>query len=71
MVDLEQFPIELLGHVFGFVEARDLYPSCFLISKRCLEAVKDEVIWEQRCKRELDVIERTDSGSWMKTFQGS
>ena len=65
-------PIELLGAVFGWIEVKDLYPSCFLVSKHCLQAINDDLIWEARCKRELtiDVKDKGDASSWMQLYKG-
>ena len=69
---LEQLPIELLAQIFAFIDTEGLYPSCFLLSRTCLKAVKDDIIWEQRCFLNLQVSERVDqSHSWMQTFRGS
>lgn len=69
---MEQLPIELLSHIFSFIKTKDLFPSCFLISSICLKAIKDEVVWEQRCNNELAVFERVnETSSWLNTFQGN
>ena len=68
---LHELPIELLGMVFGFMEVKELYPSCFLISKQCLCAVSDDEIWKARCGREFGVSTKSDEAkTWMQTYKG-
>jgi len=66
----DSLPFELVAYVFGFIDARGLFPSCFLISKTCLKAVNDETTWEARCVR-AGVFQKDESlGSWLQTYRG-
>jgi len=62
-------PRELLSAILLEIPTKEMYPSCFLVSKQFLETVLDEVAWEQRCLRELKITQRVKD-SWFLTYQG-
>jgi len=71
---LLQLDPELLATIMNFIDARDLFPSCFLVCKAILKATLDELAWQDRCRRDLQVCELHIEGgvalSWFKTYQG-
>lgn len=68
---MQDLPAELLRHIFGFIGPSELFPNCFLISKRCLAIVTDELAWQQRCCADLGVDEKVEGvDSWLDTYKG-
>src|SRR5689334_10717368 len=53
--EMDKLPLELLTHILSFIPATELYPSCFLICKRLLSALKDDFGWQQRCNTEFQL----------------
>jgi len=69
--DLPALPPELWTVIFSFLSIRELYPSCFVLSKAFLAAILDDRVWERRCKLDLNITERADnSPSWRETYEG-
>jgi len=63
-------PHELLSYVFSFLAASELFPSCFLINKASTRAVRDNVTWESRCRKDLMLSERFPGCvNWMLTYK--
>jgi hypothetical protein len=63
-------PHELLSYVFSFLTANELFPSCFLINKASTRAVRDNVTWESRCRKDLMLSERFPGCvNWMLTYK--
>ena len=64
---------ELLATIMNFIDTRDLFPSCFLVCKPILKATLDELAWQVRCRRDLQVcelhIEHGVALSWFRTYQ--
>jgi len=67
---LTALPLEVVAHVFGFIPSTALYPHCFLISRFCLEAVKNELEWKNRCEKELEIFQQHEDLSWFHTYRG-
>ena len=68
-VGLMQVPGEILGLIFGWIGVKELYPHCFLINKKCLAAVLDDTIWQQRCLLLGISTLSSPSSSWRDTFR--
>ena len=68
---MEKLPQEVLAHIFSFFAPRELYPHCFLIDKECLEAVHYDVVWHERCIRDLHVTETIPDANWIVTYKGN
>jgi len=69
--DLPTLPPELWSFIFSYLSIRELYPSCFVLSKAFLDAILDDRVWERRCKLDLNITERADnSPSWRETYEG-
>ncbi|KAL6070021.1 hypothetical protein QOT17_007080 [Balamuthia mandrillaris] len=74
---LTELPPELLSMVFEHIQAKDLFPSCFLICKSLLQVVDSESSWRQRCysssssssEENSGAEEAAESSSWKATFR--
>jgi len=63
-------PHELLSYVFSILTTSELFPSCFLINKASTRAVRDNVTWESRCRKDLMLSERFPGCiNWMLTYK--
>ena len=68
---MQRLPIELVSHIFGFIPTKELYPSCFILSKNYLQALMDELVWMKRCQQELFLDDKDNSLSWFQTYKGN
>ena len=68
---LDGLPLEILSHIFGYIDAKNLYPNCYLINSLCLSAVLTDSVWRQRCKRDLDVTKQCEGMTWRETYRGT
>ena len=62
-------PGEMLGLIFGWIGVKELFPHCFLINTKCLAAVLDDTIWQQRCLLLGISTLSSPSSSWRDTFR--
>ena len=67
-------PIELLSLIFSQVRratgVNGLFLSCFLLSKKCLQAVMDEWQWMEFCRIDFGLSEK-DEETWYLTYRGT
>ncbi|KAL6075039.1 hypothetical protein QOT17_003799 [Balamuthia mandrillaris] len=69
---MEELPVEVLGMIFGFVPTKQLYPTCFVLSSTCLQAVRDEAAWRVRCEQDLGVGQLPEGkSSWFYHYRDS
>ncbi|KAL6074239.1 Halomucin [Balamuthia mandrillaris] len=67
---LVQLPLELLSHIFSFVETSQLYPQCFLVCRKVLAVLQDDVFWKERCQRDLGIDALLEpSTTWLDNYQ--
>ena len=67
LLDLD---VEILGMVIGWIDTELLYPHCFLVNRYCFEALKYDLIWKERCNKDLEIFELFPSLNWMQTYKG-
>jgi len=70
---LVSLPNELLSIIFWQIRriegVKGLFP-CFLLSKKCLQALMDEYCWMQSCRIEFGLNEK-DEETWYLTYRGN
>ena len=66
---LASLPVEVASLVFQWLPVRDA-AVCATLSSFCHSAVMSEVVWKERCERDLEITTPIDNLSWYLTYKG-